>query len=1113
VRAENGPSPPMSATAAISVANHRRVRRARVWLEARNPSEEVLIVGGTLDGANELARNVVNTKRAAFGWHRLSLSQLAATIAAPLRAARALAPLSRLGTEAIAARTVYRLKTEGNLSSYEVISDTPGFPRAIAAVIAELRLARIEPDALNTIAPSLAPIARAYESELRAASLVDWAGVLELATEAAGGRNRHPLIGVPTLFLDVGTTSEAELAFVAALAAAAPETLLTIPTADLATRRRVSERLNALLEDLDQVAARDSADASTDALARLQRYLFNEQANLPTATEDENNEVEVFSAPGEGRECVEIARRVLAYAQNGVAFDRIAVLSRSPREYRAHLTEAFARADIPAHFARGAQTLDPSGRAFCALLTCAAEGLSARGFAEYLSLSQVPDALPDGAPPQPVPRSERWVPPDAEIAPQFASDDVGEVADAQQTKATTDSAEAPVQHGQLRAPRRWERLLVEAAVIGGRDRWRLRLAGLQTELRNRHAELLMEDEAKAASLERTLQDLCALSAFALPLIDELANLPAAAYWGEWLERLGALATRALRQPGRVLAILAELEPMAPVGPVELGEVARTLQTLIVGTTIPPLSQRYGRVFVGPIEAARGMSFDVVMVPGLAEKMFPRKIVEEPILLDALRGQVADDLATNQHRLEEERLALALAAGAAARRICFSYPRLDLDQARPRVPSFYALEAIRSAEGRLPDFAELARRAEAAAEARLGWPAPSDPRKAIDDAEYDLAILDGLISRQDEHAGAARYLLTANGFLARALRSRYQRWSRRWTSADGLTGGSAATQAVMALHALNARAYSPTALENYARCPYRFFLQAIHGLAAREVPATIDELDPLQRGSLIHDVQFELLARLRDEGLLPVRAGTLQRTHQALDVTLSQVAARYKDDLAPAIERVWENGIAAIRDDLREWLRKASEDDSGFVPWRFELSFGLAHRTERRQADPRSVPGAVNLACGIELRGSIDLVERHPSGLLRVTDHKSGKAQAKSDQIIAGGTSLQPLLYALAAEKLFADEATVTGGRLYFCTSRGGFSEQLVPLNDRTRAAAVQVAEAIGSALGGPFLPAAPDKGQCDFCDYRVVCGPYEEIRSARKPQGSLGALAHLRASP
>jgi RecB family exonuclease len=318
---------------------------------------------------------------------------------------------------------------------------------------------------------------------------------------------------------------------------------------------------------------------------------------------------------------------------------------------------------------------------------------------------------------------------------------------------------------------------------------------------------------------------------------------------------------------------------------------------------------------------------------------------------------------------------------------------------------------------------------------------------------------------------------------------------------------------MAKHALGSRSYSPTALQNYARCPYRFFLQAVQGLAPCEIPEAIDELDPLQRGSLIHDVQFGLLARLREEGLLPVRPNNLDRAWQYLDGIVAAVAAQYRDDLAPAIDRVWEDGIAAIRADLREWLRRASEDESGYVPRHFELSFGLQHRPERRQADPRSVPGAVDLDCGIQLRGSIDLVERHPSGLVRVTDHKTGKMDSKKGQMIDGGKSLQPVLYALAVEKLLKDEAKVSSGRLYFCTSGGGFVEHVVPLDDQARAAAVQVAQAIGEAVAESFLPAAPDKRQCDFCDFQMVCGPYEERRAARKPQKKLNALLALRGLP
>jgi ATP-dependent helicase/nuclease subunit B len=1100
----------VSAIVAISAVSHRRIRRARAWLRSRVLAEEVLIIGASLDAANELTRAVAKEKGAAFGWHRLTLPQLASVLAAPVLAERKLVPLSRLGTEAIVARVVHRLKAEGGLGRYQPVGETPGFVRAIAAVIAELRLASVTCDAIGNVAPDLVRLTEAYEAALVEADLTDWPGVLNLATEAASGRRAcRRLINLPMLLLDVPISSEAELAFLDALANRSPDTLATIPAADQTTLGRISDVLHWKFENLDGAPRMEDHAGAAGTLERLQRRLFSSHATVSQTPPD--NEVEVFSAPGESRECVEIARRVLGFARNGIPFDRIAVLLRCPEEYRAHLQEAFARASIPAHFARGAVRPDPAGRAFYSLLKCAAEGLSARRFAEYLSLAQVPDAGTEGEPPEATARGDRWVVPDPELVPQFTTGAADEpVKPDESYNLTSGSDDPPALGGQLRAPRRWERLLVEAAVIGGRNRWRRRIEGLANDLRLRLAEI---GEGDATTLTRTLEDLSAFAGYALPLIDELDSLPAVADWGEWLDRLGALATRALRQPDRVLAVLAELGPMASVGPVTLTEILIVLEGLLLETAVLPSPQRYGKVFIGPIEAARGLSFDAVLVPGLAEKMFPRKIVEEPILLDAMREQVRGDLVTNATRLEEERFALALATGAAERRICFSYPRLDLDQARPRVPSFYALETIRAAEGTLPDFAELARRAETATTSRLGWPAPPDPAEAIDGAEHDLAVLDRLVALPGESPGSARYLLTANPCLARALRSRYQRWSRAWTAADGLTSRSDLVRGVMARNALSVRSYSPTALQSYACCPYQFFLKAIHGLTPREVPEAIDELDPLQRGSLIHEIQFKLFAHLQQERLLPVRPENLDRAWRKLDAVIAEVAARYRDDLAPAIERVWEDGIAAIRADLREWLRRASEDSSGYVPWHFELSFGLERRSGRwRQGDPQSVPGAVDLDCGIQLRGAIDLVERRPSGEVRVTDHKTGKPNAKPGLVIDGGKSLQPLLYALAAEKLFVDEA-VKAGRLYFCTSTGGFTEHVVPLDEQARDTIYRVAETLGDAIAQPFLPAAPGRGQCDVCDYRVVCGPHEERRTARKAQARLEPLLAMRALP
>ena len=116
----------MSAIAFISAVNRYRVRRARTWLEGRTAADELLIVGASVDAANELVRGVANEKAAAFGWHRLTLSQLAAAIAAPVLATCALAPLSRIGAEAIVARLVHRLYEDGRLRRYHTVAARTG---------------------------------------------------------------------------------------------------------------------------------------------------------------------------------------------------------------------------------------------------------------------------------------------------------------------------------------------------------------------------------------------------------------------------------------------------------------------------------------------------------------------------------------------------------------------------------------------------------------------------------------------------------------------------------------------------------------------------------------------------------------------------------------------------------------------------------------------------------------------------------------------------------------------------------------------------------------------------------------------------------------------------
>jgi len=133
---------------------------------------------------------------------------------------------------------------------------------------------------------------------------------------------------------------------------------------------------------------------------------------------------------------------------------------------------------------------------------------------------------------------------------------------------------------------------------------------------------------------------------------------------------------------------------------------------------------------------------------------------------------------------------------------------------------------------------------------------------------------------------------------------------------------------------------------------------------------------------------------------------------------------------------------------------------------------------------------------VRLRGSIDLVERNTAtGVLRITDHKTGKPPAAIPLYVGGGRFLQPLLYGLAAGQLLG--ATVESGRLFYATQQGGYQHALIPINEKSEAFLAKLLSNIDGAIGAGFLPPYPQKDGCEFCDYRVVCGPYEELRTAR----------------
>jgi CRISPR/Cas system-associated exonuclease Cas4 (RecB family) len=1113
----------------------------------------VLIVGASRGAADDLAREVAATVRATFGIQRLSLTQLAARTALVALAADGTTPSTRLGAEAVATRAVFDATRDGALRYFAPVAATPGFPRALARTLQELRLAGLPGDSLAPLplaGPDLAVLLDRFEACFDGAASVDRADLFRTAAAvlresrtvngraaAAGplplpprlrrtGRGTRPTYDV-VVFLDVPLDQAAEREFVATVIACASMVLATSPHDDRDTIHHLAA-MGGTVEGSDPLrkptqsleSAREGGLTPLNDLACLRQFLFNTDTHPPLRELD--GSVEFFSAPGEGRECVEMARRVLKEAHAGVRFDEMAILVRSPHSYFGLLEHALRRADVPAWFDRGTRRPHPAGRAFLALLACAAEHLSAARFAEYLSLGQVPalggsasalaQATADGSR-HPLHVQQAWVASNDEAfgLPEkvTAADEESEAAGA------APDSEAAIVAGTLRAPWRWEKLLVESAVIGhDASRWKRRLAGKAAELEAQVREAERQDgrdSARVQSLRQVQEQLSYLQDFSLPIIEELAQWPRLATWGEWLDGFERLAPHVLRVPAQVLRVLADLRPMADVGPIDLDEARRVLSERLLTLESEPPSRRFGRVFVGTPQQARGRSFRVVFVPGLAERMFPQKPREDPLLLDALRIDTDASLATQPQRLAAERLLLQMAAGSASERLYVSYPRIELTESRARVPSFYALDVMRAATGRVPDYEWLEARAQKAGNATLAWPAPPSPENAIDDQEHDLAVLRRLLDEKDREAvkGHAHYLLKLNESLRRSVIDRWARGEARWSVHDGLTRVSNDTREALAAQRLTARSYSLSGLQRFSACPYQFVLGAMYRLQPLEQPEPLQRLDPLTRGSLFHEIQARFFRALKERQALPVTSANVDEARAVLDETADAVAAHAYDELAPAVDRVWNDEIASIRRDLRGWLHDLARDGDEWQPTYFEFGFGSVPG----ERDASSVRDEVTLPGGFKLRGAVDLIEEHrATKVLRVTDHKTGRRPDRIDKlIIGGGAVLQPVLYAMAVEAALG--RSVSHGRLSYCTSAGSYYSHAIPLNDTTRVAGLEVLQVIDRAIESGFLAATPSEDACGRCDFRPVCGPDVFRRVSRKPQDRIADLLAMRSRP
>ena len=178
---------PASREIIISERAAERIAAARAWLESQPSASEVLVIASVKEAGDDLVRAFAMSRGAMLGVHRMTLNRLVGLLAAEELADAGVAPADGLAAEAVAARAVFRLAPSGALAHFDPVLNLPGFSRALARTLLELRWNNIGVDELRAIGgagEAIAATLAQFDAELADAKLIDRAGMLKVATRA-----------------------------------------------------------------------------------------------------------------------------------------------------------------------------------------------------------------------------------------------------------------------------------------------------------------------------------------------------------------------------------------------------------------------------------------------------------------------------------------------------------------------------------------------------------------------------------------------------------------------------------------------------------------------------------------------------------------------------------------------------------------------------------------------------------------------------------------------------------------------------------------------------------------------------------------------------------------
>jgi ATP-dependent helicase/nuclease subunit B len=653
----------------------------------------------------------------------------------------------------------------------------------------------------------------------------------------------------------------------------------------------------------------------------------------------------------------------------------------------------------------------------------------------------------------------------------------------------------------------WRSLVYTLGITHGEAEWR-RLAEPAS------SSIIRDAEAEPDEDNQTLVGTCETSQLTYlwelvsQLIHDCQALPAQGSIGTLTDAFLTLMNSHVHVPDLLAATSTELpEPvdLTKVGSLIRSALARLeqLDSLGVGlsweewvemfrraldeTSIPIEANRHQGVQVLDAMTARGRTVRALFILGMNEKLFPRYVREDPFLrdrqrvvLEATLGYKIDEKLAGH---EEELLLFELLSRSATNRLYLSYQRAD-ESGRVMAPSGFVGMAmrdprfVRQAEETVPRRLTLRVSEQPSIQALL--PAKELVLGCLLQGHNALPILDAM--------GRDRRLFEQGLATLKTI----ERESPELGPFDGMVGAQEPTAME--------RSFSPTALERYATCPFKYFTEKVLRLnPVRRLQH--DHLPPLTLGTLVHEslrVSYERLVLLKwpDDSLIEAM---VQSTVLA---AVTDTFAAYAASQGTGHSLLWtlarEQVIELVATTVS--LDQAEYRATGFRPVAFEVA---AQGIVPLEPDASSV--------SLKTHGTLDRVDyRAEPPALRIVDYKfkQGNEITAVDRNLAlsavRGFRLQPPLY---ARMTLPSLPAATNVQLLFLAphwkppiSRSTFDAGL--WTGHTGDMIRQTLSTLIQGIGRREFFILPD-GYCDYCEFSAACRRHDAMawwRSYRSPQ-------------